>query len=727
MRLLILGLVFGVTFALCSYAVWWLQGISEREKRMLLNEVVSVEAAAIERHLSRALTASYVLAQQVRSAGGQLENFEAVAEELMVSVPEVSNLQLAPNGVIEQIYPLRGNERALGLNLLDGQPRNREAALALRDRRLTLAGPFELVQGGVAVIGRNPVFLSTADGDEHFWGFASALIFIDKILASSELGKLERTCCSYEIARADNLIGPEYIFASSESAMDANAVEVQISVPNGHWMLRLSRHPGSQFAFWQGMLLSGLLALLLSALVARIQREPDRLRKLVEKKTEELEKLAFHDPLTGLINRRLLTQELEHQIEVMRREHSQAALFYMDLDDFKRINDSMGHEAGDQLLVEVALRLKNVLRGQDLVARLGGDEYAIMLLNIRSAEDAQRVANKILSSVSRPTNLCGHEVVTAMSIGIAMIPADGWDAAALMKSADLAMYSAKRQGKNQVAFFDPGMQSQVVASLRVEEELRHALEHDELRLHYQPIVELPGRRPVMLEALLRWQVPGQPLRYPGEFIEVAEQNGLIVQVGYWVIHQACMMLQQREKEGLELLPVAINVSPRQLQDPMFADCLAEILLDTGVSPALIELEITESVLMEQLDRALMLLNRLKGMGVGIAIDDFGTGYSSLAQLKELPVDTLKIDRSFVVGMMEDKRGQQIVEAIVAMAHTLGLSVIAEGIEEESQQIILQQYGCDLGQGYFYSKPKPVEHLNLGPEKVAEEKSGLLQD
>jgi len=434
---------------------------------------------------------------------------------------------------------------------------------------------------------------------------------------------------------------------------------------------------------------------------------------------------TFHDPLTGLINRRLMIQELEHQIEVLRREKTEAALFYMDLDDFKRINDSMGHEAGDQLLVEVALRLKNVLRGQDLVARLGGDEYAILLLNIRSASDAQRVANKVLNSVSRPTHLCGREVVTAMSIGIAMIPGDGWDATALMKSADLAMYSAKRLGKNQVAFFDQQMQSQVLASMQVEEELRRALEHNELRLHYQPIVQLPDKEPVMLEALLRWQVPGQELRYPGDFIDVAEKNGLIVQLGYWVIHQVCMMLQQREKDGKELLPVAINVSPRQLQDPMFADCLSEILLDTGVSPGLIELEITESVLMEQLDRALILLNRLKGMGLGIAIDDFGTGYSSLAQLKELPVDTLKIDRSFVVGMMEDSRGQQIVEAIVAMAHTLGLSVIAEGIEEEAQQRILHDYGCDLGQGYLYSKPKPVDQLFTAAEVMEKIKTNSL--
>ena len=444
------------------------------------------------------------------------------------------------------------------------------------------------------------------------------------------------------------------------------------------------------------------------------QRDPDGLarrmtgtstnitkRKMAE---ERAEYLATRDPLTGLPNRVLLHDRLEQAVMNAARQQAGFAFMFIDLDRFKTINDSLGHHVGDELLKGVAARLTACVRASDTVARLGGDEFAVILEDLRDDDDgAQQVADKMISAMAAPMLIEGQALNTSCSIGISLFPADARDSANLMKNADVAMYYAKEKGRNNYQFFSSEMNTRAQERLSVENYLRLALKRQELVLHYQPRMNAATGRMVGIEALIRWQHPRRGLLSPDKFIEVAEDSGLIVPIGEWVLETACVQARAWHKRGHEGLRVSVNLSAGQLNNgERLYQAVERAVRQSSIDPACLELELTESHLMQSVDEKAKLLNRLGALGVGIAIDDFGTGYSSLSYLKRLPVDAIKIDSSFVRDIGVDPNDEAIITAIVALAHSLRLTVVAEGVETEAQLAKLKVLGCDEYQGFLES-------------------------
>ncbi|QWV95469.1 EAL domain-containing protein [Geomonas oryzisoli] len=425
------------------------------------------------------------------------------------------------------------------------------------------------------------------------------------------------------------------------------------------------------------------------------------LRKEAEKRIEQL---AHTDTLTSLPNRHTLVERLTQALEQAKRGEHMLAVLFVDLDRFKMINDTLGHHVGDLLLTEVAARLRGALRAEDVVARFGGDEFVVVQPRIRSQIEPAHLAEKILQTVAAPYFLDNNTVYTSPSIGIGVFPSDGMTVAELFKNADAAMYHAKAAGRNTYQMFTSEMHTAARQRLAIENSLRSAVANDEFVLHYQPQVEPGSGNMVGMEALVRWQHPENGLVYPDRFIPVAEETGLILEIGRHVFEKACRQAARWRDEGLCFGKIAVNLSARQLRQPDFPEMLSAIMKECGVEPGMMELEVTESMTMERPVESTRILGALKAMGIGLAIDDFGTGYSSLSYLKLFPVDKLKIDRSFVKDIEVDPDDAAIASATIAMAHTLEKKVCAEGVETRAQLDFLVQHGCDIIQGYIFSKP-----------------------
>jgi diguanylate cyclase (GGDEF)-like protein/PAS domain S-box-containing protein len=419
---------------------------------------------------------------------------------------------------------------------------------------------------------------------------------------------------------------------------------------------------------------------------------------------EALLRVINHDALTGLPNRVLLQDRLERAIAHAHRAGTQVAVMFIDLDRFKHVNDTLGHDAGDQLIVEIARRLAGSLRESDTVARQGGDEFVVVLPEMTGETDAARVARKLLDNLFQPLLLCGQEVFPTGSIGIAMYPRDGTDSATLLKCADSAMYGSKGEGGNGFSFYMADMGAQTALHLRMESELQRALQRREFVLHYQPVVDIATGHLGGVEALLRWQPQGKPMVSPADFIPLAEETGLIVPIGEWVLETAMAQQVAWQKDGLPPVRMSVNLSARQFLGQDVAQRVAALLEKTGCDPRALTLEITESVLMQNPVAATATMARLAAMGVQLAIDDFGTGYSSLASLKRFPIHSLKIDRSFVSDLSDDADDAAIVDAVIGLAHSMKLNVIAEGVETADQLAFLLAHGCDQMQGFCYSRP-----------------------
>lgn len=448
----------------------------------------------------------------------------------------------------------------------------------------------------------------------------------------------------------------------------------------------------------------------------------------IKQNQERMETLAYYDQLTGLQNRLLFKEQLRSALSMAEREKHHLALMYLDLDHFKRINDTMGHEAGDQLLIEVAHRLRRCLREEDCVARLGGDEFAVLLKHVDSAQYCFVVARKILGALNRPLLLQGQEVVVGASVGITVAPDDGRDPDGLMKNADLAMYQAKYQGRNSFRFYTPQMNLDMEARLSMEQDLRRALRNNEFELYYQPQVDLRTGKIVSAEALLRWHHPERGLVQPDAFIPVAEDSGLIVAIGRWVIRTASQQAKSIQKSLRENVKIAVNVSARQLNDPDFVEEFTLVVRETRLDPRCLELEITETTLMADTDLVLNRLSRLRTLGVHLAVDDFGTGYSSLSILKRLPVDSLKVDRSFVEGLPDDEEDRAITSLVVAMGRSLNYRVVVEGVETAEQVAFLSVCGCHFAQGFYFSKPlSAAELMKVLFERQQSPEASLLPD
>jgi diguanylate cyclase (GGDEF)-like protein len=420
---------------------------------------------------------------------------------------------------------------------------------------------------------------------------------------------------------------------------------------------------------------------------------------------------AFADPLTKLPNLVKFNERLELELAQARRYKRKVAVVYMDLDSFKFVNDSWGHGTGDRLLQSLALRLKRRLRQFDTIARVAGDEFVILMPEVRDADDATGIAQKLLSIVRNPFQLDGRTLQITASVGIAMYPADGEDAETLLRNADAATHRAKAVGRNTFQLCTPELTSLAVERLSLQTGLQLALKQSEFVLHYQPLVSLTSGRTVGFEALVRWQHPQKGLVMPGTFIPVAEETGLILGVGEWVLATACRQLKEWHQKGLDQLRIAVNFSARQFQERHLTHTVSRVLADSGLEPRHLEIEITESIAMEGAEVVVANLNMLRSMGVGIAIDDFGTGYSSMSYLKRYPVTSLKIDRSFVTDLPSNPADAGIVRAIIEMAHGSRLHVTAEGVETKEQFVRLQECGCDEMQGYWVSRPLTLEGVD----------------
>jgi diguanylate cyclase (GGDEF)-like protein len=430
---------------------------------------------------------------------------------------------------------------------------------------------------------------------------------------------------------------------------------------------------------------------------------------------EQIRRQANYDALTGLPNRSLFFDRLNQAVISARREKWLLGLLFVDLDRFKAVNDTFGHVMGDEILQEVGERLKECVRDSDTVARLGGDEFVVLAQDLAEVNDAALVADKIIEQMAMPFSINGRKVTLGASIGITIYPEDTNSAEEMMRNADMAMYRAKEGGRNRYQFFTVGMQEQVKERVELEQDLRQAIERNEFELHYQPILDAESGALTSVEALLRWQHPKKGMISPEVFIPLAEDGGMIIAIGNCVIEEACRQLREWRDDGFDFT-VSVNVSSRQLSKEFSHWVLSSILKEHRVRGEWITLEITEGLLMDDSPEVMEWLNGFKNLGISLSIDDFGTGYSSLSYLKRFPVDVLKIDRSFVRGLPGDEGDASLVDAILAMAQSLGVQVVAEGVETEEQSRFLKNLGCDRLQGFYYGKPMPDSELRVWLEK-----------
>lgn len=790
--------------------------------------------------------------------------FEALAKGLLANRSGIRSIQLARDTVVSHIYPLAGNEAAMGLRLLELGPQAPAVRRALESGRTVVAGPVDLVQGGVAFIGRTPVYLEQEGGAPAYWGLATILIDAPTLFREAGLMVAQQQGWRVALRGADGLGGRGAVFFGDAEVFERQPEVLDVSFAGGSWQMAIVPQQGWN-APWPGRIwlgLGGLLLVLLSGLAAWLWvRYPARLRaevrlatealertrlqleRTVEQRTTELvvangalresearlaeaqeiaglgnwerdvatgsvfwsdeifaifglrrdqvepsyeafinavhpddrkrvqetveralrqsdeyaidhrvlrpdggvrvvheqarvdrgsdgtplrlvgtvlditqrseaerqlEYLAYHDPLTGLPNRVLLRDRVEHAVAKAKRRGDGMALLFIDLDRFKNVNDSLGHSAGDQLLIEVSRRLSRRIRDDDTLARLGGDEFTVVLEAVEDADQVRNVVHKIMQAFADTFVIKGRELFVTASIGISLYPDDGPDVDVLMSNADAAMYQAKGHGRNDFRFFSEQLSAQAHERLALEAGLRRAEERNELAVYYQPVVNAHEREVVALEALLRWNHPDHGTIGPDRFIPIAEDSGLIVPIGLWVLRSVCRQLHRWREQGYGPVRVFVNLSARQLMQGNIADDLQVLLSEYQLPAAAIGLEITESMFLAPTEHLDLTLGRFRELGIHVAVDDFGVGQSALVYLKRFPVDSLKIDRTFVRDVTTDPNDAAIIEAIVAMAHKLNLSVVAEGVETAEQEAAVQRFGCDLLQGYLYSRPMPAE-------------------
>jgi diguanylate cyclase (GGDEF)-like protein/PAS domain S-box-containing protein len=425
---------------------------------------------------------------------------------------------------------------------------------------------------------------------------------------------------------------------------------------------------------------------------------------------ERIHYLAHHDTLTGLFNRFSLENRLGQAVVQARRTNKQIAVLFIDLDRFKNINDSLGHQIGDQFLKEVAKRLESIVRESDIVARLGGDEFVVVLTNLDDTKMIARLTGKMVETLREMYVIEDHEIRSSSSIGVSIFPGDGEDVESLMKAADVAMYHAKEQGRNNYQFFTTELNEDAHDRVALERDLRNALENHQFELYYQPKWEAASGKLIGVEALIRWNHPQRGLVPPMKFIPIAEEVDLISELGEWVLNEASRQLSQWHQQGLSYLKMAINLSPKQLRNPALIDRVSTVISSHGIGEGMLEIEVTETAAMSNAEYAIQQLVGIRDIGVTLAIDDFGTGYSSLAYLKSFPIQTLKLDRSYVSGIETDPNDTAICAATIALAHNLGLTVVAEGVETERQRDFLVKHGCDILQGYLLSRPLPADEV-----------------
>jgi diguanylate cyclase (GGDEF)-like protein/PAS domain S-box-containing protein len=834
-------IVLVVCLGLAALVIWQLEQNRRHAARADMENIAQNHAFLVRDSLDQALTLNYSFAAMIRLSQGSTNRFEDVARELLPYFSSVSHVSLSPNGIITQVYPLAGNEKSLGFNQLEDSAQDKEAILARDSGKLTLAGPVQLVQGGLGTVARLPVFLEDQAG-RQFWGFTNVIIRMDRLLETANLHQLAQQGIAYKLWRIHPENGGQEIIAANAPEALIEPVHKAFDVPNGSWTLSAMPVDGwinrwrlggeiivalilSLLLAYQSWLMVGLqrrrltlqdavadqtrellnarahLQATLDAIpdllfdidangiihnyhtnqpelltvapekflgrsfhqflpehactvihealeearefgvssgkcyslqlrrgyatyelsVSRKADEQDGIARFVvlsrdisqRKESEErINNLAFYDPLTQLPNRRLLEERLEYAIAGSLRQQMFGALLFIDLDDFKTLNDSRGHHIGDLLLVAVAERLRNSVRKQDTVARLGGDEFLVVLEGLGKERDeaaalAQQVAEKILNNLNNHYLLEGQDYFNSPSIGICLFGDQPVQIDELLKQADQAMYNAKASGRNTLRFFDPEMQAVTAQRFAMQNEIREAMQQQQFQLYYQPQVSNSGTI-VGAEALLRWLHPQRGMVPPLDFIPIAEESGLILPMGNWIFATACSQLVKWSKTPHTAgIILSINVSARQFQQPQFVEQLLAIIERSGADPRQLKLELTESMLVANQQDIITKMDALKIHGIKFSLDDFGTGYSSLSYLKRLPISELKIDKSFVSDILIDANDAAIARMIIRLAQSMELSVIAEGVETKEQRDWLEREGCFKYQGYYFGRPVPV--------------------
>ncbi|TVX99909.1 putative bifunctional diguanylate cyclase/phosphodiesterase [Cohnella terricola] len=672
-------------------------------------------AITIKLQLTNGIKA-FVLNELAHTSTVSRSRFDTFAAAFIERIPGIRNVSLYPDGIAEYVFPLAGNEEVLGLDLFrhpDPSVRENAERAKLADD-MTILGPIELTQGGVGLISRQSVYVG-----DRFWGFVSVVLDNSSILQEADLFNGDKGIDLSVRANGRILIGDPRLF-------DHPGLLEKVALPDGQWEIAAVPNRSrldsiaSKIHVVQATCAGSLLLIVYFLYVQLTQKA--RLQLLVEERTRKLEitnrKLetafhelsaaAYHDAVTGMRNRTFFNEHLADRIAECGRTGEKLALLYLDLDHFKMVNDSLGHIYGDLLLREVARRLSDTLRNGEVISRIGGDEFTIIVPSVKDQAQVKLIARQIRELFQQPFLLRDSEYLVTTSIGIALFPNHAQDDATLIRNADLAMYRAKEEGKNLFRFYDPAMNPNAEETMEIKLGLRRALEKNEFTVHYQPQIEARTGKLIGLEALIRWEHPVRGLIPPNHFIPIAEETGLILPIGEKVLSIVCAQSIAWQRAGIPPIRIAVNLSARQFAQEDLAERINGILERHGLDPKYIELEITENTAMK--DDMQPALNELRERGFTIAIDDFGTQYSSLNYLKRLPVDKIKIDRSFVSGIARDRKDEAIIVAMLQIANRLNLTVIAEGVETNEQLAFLRDNNCQEIQGFIFSKPQPAERI-----------------
>lgn len=634
------------------------------------------------------------------------DRFKLLMDALLSNDLHIHHVALAPDLIVRYIYPFEGNEQAIGLNYTANQDQVRSVLDAIQLHKVVLSGPVELVQGGEALIARLPVYLNTQSGSS-LWGIISAIIDYQKLL--NDAGISENYYGLLLGIRGKDGKGSEgEIFFGQSKAFGKEAVMTNISLPHGEWQLAVLPENGWIVSSERVVFLWGVaffLAIVMGTagffLVFIYQQKAQAITTANYR--------ANFDTLTGLPNRYFFSQRLKSLIKEMRRDKLDFAVFFVDIDHFKQVNDSLGHNAGDQLLTDFAMRLQESARNTDIVARLGGDEFVIVLRNVRDVIQADLLAEKLQAKIQQPFIIDERPFLVTASIGIAMYPIDGEDVTGLLLHSDQAMYTAKRAGRNTHFFFNKEMRDEAEKHLQVHADILRGLTENEFELYYQPILNLSTNQIEKCEALIRWIHPEKGMIMPDAFIPIAERSGAIVKIGNWVLQQACKDMRVFLDADINV-KISVNRSVNEFYSAKVFETWKNIFKENGVDSRRFIFEITESLFMDHNSARVKVISSLRNLGIQFAIDDFGTGYSAINYLRNYPADYLKIDKSFIQDLLIDEQDRTLVEVIIKMGRALGIMVIAEGVEELAQLDMLRQFECDYIQGYWLSKPQPLSHV-----------------
>ncbi|WP_217597369.1 EAL domain-containing protein [Cohnella sp. GbtcB17] len=736
-----------VIFILLSVPIAWSTSLYEDRSVRKADQDAAAALAAQANSLRLAVERRLLLSESLKAFADtelmqgktiDVARFNEFASHFVPSIPDVRNLSLYPDGIARFVYPTEANEALFGLNLFEHpDPEVRaNANRTMKMKGVTLIGPRELAQGGLGLMTRQSIFV-----DGRFWGFASIVLDVPALiregLRSTDTGELDIALRANGIL----LLGDEELF-------EGEGLREMVKLPEGEWALAGKLKKSQLREIEDKVLLIRVISMLCVALILyllyvqltgkakldikvrertnelqranetieasneeliAIEEELREQNRMLESKEQELRYLAYHDAVTGAYNRTYFNRQLEEQRAIAERLGRKLALLYLDLDQFKLVNDTLGHTVGDILLKEAAMRLQSV-EGEQYPGlafyRIGGDEFTLILPHLEDPEAGNRLAAQVIELFRQPFYLKGAEYYLTASVGIALYPDHGADAPTLIRHADKAMYAAKEAGKNRYKSYEGNDQAGASELMELRSYLRKALSRGELELYYQPQIQAGSAKLVGMEALLRWNHPKLGPVSPQRFIPLAEETGLIVEIGEWVLRVACAQNKAWQEAGYPELRIAVNLSARQFASGDVAASVRGALEASGLDPRYLELEITENMAMK--NENLPTLELLRDMGITLSIDDFGTQHSSLGYLKTLPISRIKIVRSFVSGIGQDERDEAIIHAMMLVARRLKLSVVAEGVETEAQYRFLAEHECDDIQGFLFYRPQPAE-------------------